>query len=168
MTVKRVPSLLGAAAVLTALALLVLLMPAGSVEPREPLAAANVPAITQSPSEDAAALLSYQEIVGSNMFAADRSPPVSRYVPPELARQQTPRVVNQPAAPRLRLYGVATGPTGAVALIDAEPSIPGAEIYRPGDSVRGYTLEEIADSYVMLVGPTGSLTLPLETSRSRR
>jgi hypothetical protein len=124
--------------------------------------------VTPSPSEDAAALLSYQEIAGANIFAADRSPPTTRYVPPELAPQQATAVTNQPVAPRLRLYGVATGPTGAVALIDAEPSIPGAEIYRPGDSVRGLTLEEIAETYVVLSGPSGSVTLPLETPRSRR
>ena len=168
MTANKVNVLLGIASAVAVLALALFLLPAGSVDPREPLAAANVPAIAQSPSEDAAALLSYQEIVGSNIFAANRSPPASRYVPPELARQQAISTNDQPAAPRLRLYGVATGPTGAVALIDAEPSIPGAEIYRPGDLVRGLTLEEIAETYVVLSGPSGSVTLPLETPRSRR
>jgi len=168
MNARREKVLFGTAGVLTAIAVVTFILPSGSVEPREPMAAANVPTVTASPSEHAAALLSYQEIAGSNIFAADRSPPANRYVPPELASQQPNTTTNQPAAPRLRLYGVATGPMGAVALIDAEPSIPGAEIYRPGDLVRGLVLEEIADTYVVLRGPAGSITLPLETPRSRR
>jgi len=168
MTLRRTNVLYSIAGVLTLAGLAALILPPGSVEPREPFAPVNVPGVTPSPSEDAAALLSYQEIVGSNIFSADRSPPATRYVPPELAAQQPAAAPTQPTAPRFRLYGVATGPTGAVALIDAEPSIPGAEIYRPGDSVRGFTLEEIADTYVVLRGPSGSITLLLETPRSRR
>jgi hypothetical protein len=168
MTPRRTNVLFGSAGALVLLALVAFVIPPGSIEPREPLEPANVPGVTPSPSEDAAALLSYQEIVGSNIFAADRSPPATRYVPPELAAQPTAPVRTQAAPPRLRLYGVATGPSGAVALIDADLSIPGAEIYRLGDSVRDFTLEEIADTYVVLRGPSGSLTLPLETPRSRR
>ncbi len=168
MTPRRVNVLFGVAGALSLLALVAFILPPGSIDPREPLPPASVPAVTPSPSEDAAALLGYQEIVGSNIFAPDRSPPATRYVPPELAAQQTTAVPDRPTAPRLRLYGVATGPTGAVALIDADPSIPGAEIYRLGDSVRDLILEEIADTYVVLGGASGSLTLPLETPRSRR
>lgn len=165
---RRTGVLFGLSGVFSLAALSVLLLPPASVEPREALAPASVPGVTPSPSEDAAALLGYQEIVGANIFSAERTPPATRYVPPELAAARTEAVPDRPAPPRLRLYGVATGPTGAVALIDADPTIPGAEIYRPGDSVRGLTLEEIADTYVVLRGASGSLTLPLETPRGRR
>ncbi len=57
---------------------------------------------------------------------------------------------------------MAAGPTGAVALIDADPSIPGAEIYRPGDRVGIYRLETIADTFVVLIGSGGSRVLTLE------
>ena len=168
MTPRRTTTLYGVASALSLVAFVLLLLPPGSVEPREPLAPVNLPGVTPSPSEDAAALLSYQEIVGTNIFSAGRNPPATRYMPPELAARQTVPVPDRPTAPRFRLYGVATAPTGAVALIDADPSIPGAEIYRPGDSVGSFTLEEIADTYVVLSGASGSLTLPLETPRSRR
>jgi len=167
-TASRTNVLYGASGALALLALVAFVLPARSVEPRDALAPVNVPAVTPSPSEGAAALLSYQEIVGANVFSSGRTPPATRYVPPELAAQQTPAAPERPAAPRFRLYGVATGSTGAVALIDADPTIPGAEIYRLGDPVRGFTLEEIADTYVVLRGASGSLTLPLETPRSRR
>ena len=70
-------------------------------------------------------------------------------------------------APELTLYGLATGPTGAVALIDADPSIPGAEIYRLGDRVGSYRLESIADTLAVLTGSTGRLVLTLDTPRRR-
>ena len=122
------------------------------------------------PSERAAALLTYEEIVRADPFDAARRPPSERYVPPELRASRTPDPPpSQPVAPRLQLFGVATGPTGAVALIDANPSIPGAEIYRIGDRVSVYRLESISDTVVVLRGEAGVRTLRLEslTGRSR-
>ncbi len=127
-------------------------------------------AATADPSERAAALLTYEEIVRADPFDATRQPPSERYVPPELRASQTPdSPPSRPVAPRLQLFGVATGPTGAVALIDANPSIPGAEIYRIGDRVSVYRLESISDTVVVLRGETGIRTLRLEslTGRSR-
>ena len=127
-------------------------------------------AATADPSERAAALLSYEEIVRSDPFDVSRQPPSERYVPPELrASQASDSAPRRPVAPRLQLFGVATGPTGAVALIDANPSIPGAEIYRTGDRVSVYRLESISDTAVVLRGETGVRTLRLEslTGRSR-
>ncbi len=118
------------------------------------------------PSEQAAALLEYERIVQSNVFSRDRSPPEGRYMPPGSEPAVTPPA-RQAAAPRIRLYGVASGPSGAVALIDADRAIPGAEIYRPGDRVGSYLLETVADTFVVLSSPEGSRTLRLELPQGR-
>lgn len=121
------------------------------------------------PGAQASALLTYEEIVRGNPLAADRRPPAERYVPPGLRVAAASQPAAAPEAPRLRLYGVATGPTGGVALIDANPAIPGAEIYRLGDLVSTYRLESISESVVVLRGPGGARTLRLDlpTGRSR-
>ncbi len=121
------------------------------------------------PSQQAAALLTYEQIARADPFDPTREPPAERYVPPELrAARQTTRS-DAPVVPRLQLFGVATGPTGAVALIDANPSIPGAEIYRVGDRVSIYSLESISDTMVVLRNESGVRTLRLAslTGRSR-
>lgn len=125
------------------------------------------PAAEPSGSEQAEALLSYQAIVRANVLSRNRTPPATRYVPPELAEEVAPVRTPTATAPPLRLYGVAVGPTGAVALIDADPSVPGAEVYRPGDSVGDARLISIADTAVVLEGPAGRTVLTLPTSSRR-
>ena len=62
-----------------------------------------------------------------------------RFVPEGLRRDTVPvaRAPRKPAEPSARLFGISRGPGGAVALIDADPDVPGAEVYRIGDTVRG-------------------------------
>lgn len=115
----------------------------------------------------AAALLTYDDIARHNPFDIGRRPPAERYLPPEVRAQQAAPPAGTPAAPRLRLVGVATGPMGAVALIDANPSIPGAEIYRVGDPVGLYRLEAVSDTAVVLRGKEGVRTLRLESLTGR-
>lgn len=117
-----------------------------------------------SGAEQAEALLTYEEIVRANIFSQERTPPAVRYVPPELAAQEVAERPPPPAAPRLRLFGVAVGPTGAVALIDADPNIPGAEVYRVGDRVGDARLVAIEDTSVVLEGPEGRRVLTLPSS----
>ncbi len=100
-----------------------------------------------------------------NVFAEDRRPPRRRYVPPHLAERARAPITR--AAPTLRLYGIAAGERGAVALIDADPAVPGAEIYRQGDRVAAYRLQAIADSFVVLTGPGGQRVVRLETIARR-
>ena len=121
-----------------------------------------------APAKDASTkareLLSFEEIPRMNIFAQDRAAPNARYVPPgQEADRPAARVAPTPSPPRL--FGVASGPTGAVALIDADPSIPGAEIYRVGDRVRNARLIEIADTTVVLEGAAGRTVLRLPRSR---
>lgn len=156
-----------AAAVLALAGLGLRLLPARPALPAAAPVAIAEPAPEPSPSERAQALLIFQEIVQANIFSQDRTAPSERYVPPELAASEpAPGPVR--AAPRLRLFGVAVGPTGAVALIDADPAIPGAEVYREGDLVRGLRLIEIRETAVVLEGDDGRtiLTLPSSDRRS--
>lgn len=120
-----------------------------------------------SPEKDASTkaeeLLSFEEIPRSNVFSRSRTAPTTRYVPPGLeVEQPAPRPV---AVQPPRLFGVASGPNGAVALIDADPGIPGAEIYRVGDRVRDARLIEIADTMVIMEGAGGRTVLRLPSSR---
>jgi len=74
----------------------------------------------------------------------------------------------KPRGPTLRLYGITVGAQGAVALIDADPNIPGAEIYRLGDLVAGARVLAITDSTVTLAEPSGPLVLRLQPAARGR
>ena len=74
----------------------------------------------------------------------------------------------KPADTPARLFGITRGPGGAVAVIDADPAVPGAEIYRVGDQVRGGRVTAIGDSTVVLSRPSGPLVLRLPDAGARR
>jgi len=129
-----------------------------------PITVADVAAgsTTVEPSADPTA---FQAIVTANIFSQDRQPPTERYIPPELQEQAAPPPPAQPTTGfRMRLFGVVVGPTGAVALIDADPRIPGAEVYQVGDAVGDSRLISVSDSAVVLDGPTGRRVLTLPSS----
>ena len=105
----------------------------------------------------------YDAIVAANIFSQDRTAPVVRFLPPGRAAAPT-----KPRGPTLHLYGTTVGPDGAVAIIDADPNIPGAEIYRLGDLVAGARLIAITDSTVTLAEPSGPLVLRLPSAARRR
>lgn len=110
-------------------------------------------------------LADFQAIVSANIFNQDRQPPAERYVPPELREEVAAPPPAQPtSAFRMRLFGVVVGPAGTVALIDADPRIPGAEVYRPGDVVGDSRLISVGDSSVVIEGPTGRRVLSLPSS----
>jgi len=119
-----------------------------------------------TPLADLAPPTSYEAIVAANIFSQTRAPPAVRFSPAGRAA----RGVGAPAPrrPALRLYGTTIGPQGAVALIDADPKIPGAELYRLGDPVAGAPLVAITDSTVTLAQPSGPLVLRLESGPRRR
>lgn len=112
------------------------------------------------PGGTAAALLTYEAIAQASVFSPDRRPSAA-------PRRGAPAHARAGDGAEPRLYGVASGPSGAVALIDADPAIPGAEIYRVGDPVAGYTLVVIADTLVVLDGRPGRRTLRLQTAPRR-
>lgn len=132
------------------------------------MAAAPAPAqVVPTP----AAPRAYDSIITSNVFSSTRSAPAARLVPEGL-RRDTGKAVEKrakPAEPPMRLYGITRSAEGAVVLIDADPAIPGAEVYRVGDQVRGARITAITDSTVVLGRPSGPLVLRLPaTQRDRR
>lgn len=166
MTRQTAGTLYAFAAVLLTAAVALRLVPPVIALPAVPGVDSAVAAPMRDPSAQAAALLSFEAIVRGNMFSADRQAPRERFVPPELQAATATRPPGPPL-PRLQLFGVATGPTGAVALIDANPAIPGAEIYRLGDRVSVYRLESISDTLVVLRGDSGVRRLRLESPSGR-
>lgn len=110
-------------------------------------------------------------ITAGNAFSATRVPPASRFVPEGLRRDTQPVArpkERKPAEFSPRLFGITQGPGGAVALIDADPNVPGAEVYRVGDEVRGGRVTRIGDSTVVLSRPSGTLVLRLPDAGDRR
>ena len=106
----------------------------------------------------------YATIVSTNIFSTDRVPPRVRFTPPGLAARGGP--VHRAA---VRLYGITIGASGtATALIDADPDIPGAEIYHIGDMVAGAPIVAITDSTVVLAQPSGQRVLHLQRSSRRQ
>ena len=118
------------------------------------------PAAGRAPESDSAAIA---EIVAANVFSPARTPPRTRYVPPSLGEVAPldSGVPRAPRAPALRLFGVTITPSGAQALIEADPKVPGAEVYRVGDWVREFELVALTDSTAVLDGPDGQLVLRL-------
>ena len=103
-----------------------------------------------------------QQIVGGNIFSPTRSAPPVRFTPPGVAPAERRAAVTGTAAETpMRRYGTVVGPAGAIALIAADPTIRGAEIYRVGDRVGVRRIDAITDSTVVLSGPAGRLVLRL-------
>ena len=128
--------------------------------------AIRFPASPSAAAEPAPSRLAFQDIVAFNVFSETRSPPRRRYVPPGRASdtaEAKPRPRRRPAAPAYRLFGVVVTPSGRIALIDANPRTPGAELYRVGARIGSYRLRSIAATTVVLDGPTGRHVLRLRT-----
>jgi len=107
----------------------------------------------------------YQPIVEGNILSATRQPPALRTEEDTVQAPAPPPRVE--AAPRYRLVGLIRARDGYMALIDADPNVPGAEVYRLGDRVGPYHLEEANDSSVVLRGPLGTQVLKLDTVPGR-
>ena len=134
---------------------------AGGSAPPIAVAGLTPGATSVDPSADPTA---FQAIVTANIFSQERQPPAERYVPPELQEQAPPPPAQPTSGFRMRLFGVVVGPAGTVALIDADPRIPGAEVYQVGDAVGDARLISVSDSAVVLDGPTGRRVLTLPSS----
>lgn len=106
---------------------------------------------------------SYEAVVAANIFSPTRAAPRVRFTPVGLTGGHPTRPVAR--GPVVQLYGITLGPQGAVALIHADPKIPGAQIYRIGDLVAGARLVAMTDSTVTLAQPSGPLVLRLASPR---
>jgi hypothetical protein len=105
--------------------------------------------------------LAIGQIVSANIFSPERTPPRRRYAPPSATVVQAPSGDTPPAGPPpIRLYGVTLSAAGGgVALIEADPRIPGAELYRSGDKVRAAVLTALSESTAVLDWPDGRQTV---------
>jgi hypothetical protein len=159
-------ALYAAAGGLTLLALATYLVwrpPAGAATSRA--ATVGLPAAAPAPTPVGASgrdSVAIGQIVSTNIFSSDRRPPRQRYVPPTLATSApTPSTDTvRTGPPPVRLYGVTlSGADSGVALIEADPKIPGAELYRIGDLVRGAILTALSESTAVLERDDGSVSV---------
>ncbi|UCC24442.1 MAG: hypothetical protein JSU98_11970 [Gemmatimonadales bacterium] len=157
---------LALAGVLALLALVLRLTPVKAPRaptPVEPgMAGPPSPAAWLEPSADGSL---YAAIVDGNVFSPDRTAP-----PLPSAGTLGAGAAGAPAArpgQRFRLSGLVRGPDGWVALIDADPDLPGAELYQVGDSVGTYLLEQATDSLVVLRRGARTQILRLDTISGR-
>lgn len=125
-------------------------------QPQAAFAAETLP-----PGADAVEADAYGNVIEGNIFSPSREAPAARQQP---SAGETP-LARPPR--RLRLSGIVRGPDGIVALIDADPAIPGAELYRLGDQVGPYRVEEATDSVVVLRGASGTQVLRLDSGPGR-
>lgn len=113
---------------------------------------------------DAPLVESFAVVVDSNMFSPARTAPRLRFRLQPAESAPAPTEPRAPAPPALRVYGITLRFTDSTALIDADPRVPGAEIYRVGDTLPDGTLIlGMTDSTVVVDGARGRRVLRLET-----
>ena len=106
------------------------------------------------------------EVVATNLFSPRRTAPPARYASDTLV---PPPPVPAPMRHVIRLFGIGTTGDGATALLDADPAVPGAEIYHAGDALPGGgRVESIAADHVVIVTSEGRqrLRLPRDLQRA--
>ncbi|MDQ3674130.1 MAG: hypothetical protein M3365_07130 [Gemmatimonadota bacterium] len=150
------------------------LTPSGKTTPPDSaLFESAEPAATAPPNAKSSAAIplpgEFQAVIISNIFAPERAPPRARYRPRGAGEVEgaSPATASR-SSPALRLFGVTLRANGAVALIDADPAVPGAEIYRVGDAIAGGRLVEIGPASVVIERSTGRQVIRLEAERPVR
>lgn len=98
------------------------------------------------------------DLARANPFSPERAPPAVRYAPGGRPR---PHVATTAPRPGFHLVGTFQTASGTVALIDADPATPGAEMYHVGDMVGDSRLISVDDTSVVLQGPLGRRVLRL-------
>lgn len=160
-------ALYGAAAALLLIGLALRLVPASlpAADPLRGVTPAAKPLPVRATTGDVRV---YAPIAAGNVFARTRKPPAVRFVPEGRDAPEPVAAPPRPRQPVFRLYGITVGAEGAVALIDADPKIRGAELYRVGDRIGGAPITAITDSTVVIGRKGGPLVLRLPTARRPR
>jgi hypothetical protein len=142
-------ALYGAAAAFFLIGVAVRLAPASLPSPDR---APGLPVVTKPlPTRVMASNVSlYAPIASGNVFTQSRKAPLVRFVPEGRKMPEPLATPVRRREPVFRLYGITVGAEGAVAVIDADPKVRGAELYRLGDSVGGSPITAITDSTVVI------------------
>jgi hypothetical protein len=157
-------ALYGAAAALALAGLVLRLAPAGmpDIGPAPALPAAAQPTEVRVSPGNAS---SYTQIAAGNVFSRTRKAPTVRFVPEGRAGQEPAAAPPpKPRQPVYRLFGITVNADGAIALIDADPKVRGAELYRVGDRIGGAVITAITDSTVVIRRAGGPLILRLRSA----
>ena len=130
--------------------------------PDVPAKAPGLPTVTRAPSEALNATGLAAVVVSTNLFSPRRSAPGVRFGDSTPA---PPPVPTPPSRPIMGLFGIGTSGGQATALIDADPGVPGAEIYHVGDALPGGgRVVRIADDHVVIDTPEGRQRLRLRSA----
>lgn len=161
----------GVATVATLGGIAAMLWPASArVAPLPP----TVPEVGEAPALMVATAAA-EEVVLANVFAEGRTPPPTRYQPPDLTEESADGMMAAPpdmmpgmspdsaalAGEVPRLFGTVVSPTGPRALLQLSFAT-GPRLYGAGDRDGGYTVLAIDPGVVVLRGPGGRRTLRLE------
>jgi len=153
---RRTVVLYAVAAVFALMGLAFRLLPPRIESPSLPPAVAVSPVpeiVPQTPAQG--------DLARANPFSPRRAPPAVRYAPAGTGTRRPGVSAGTAPGRGPRLVGTLQTPAGTVALIDADPATPGAEMYRTGDAVGDSRLVSMDDSSVVLVGPHGRRVLRL-------
>lgn len=167
-------SLLLSAAALALVAVIFSLTPASPGIANERMSAASTPLSppTVTPADPALA----EDVVLANVFSARRSPPTSRYSPPDAVMDTAGGMVEMPtdapgadAAPAGTplLLGTVVGAQGTQALLQLDPYAGQPRLYSVGDRDAGFRVVSISPRSAVLVGPQGRVTVRLGPEEER-
>lgn len=114
------------------------------------------------------------EIIVASLFAPDRTPPSSRYLP-EGATSDSSGVMSvpgstaamSPAAFEPLLFGTMVRSSGSVALVQFSMTQPAPRLVRVGDRDGEWHVVSISPREVVVNGPAGRITLRLPTEEAR-
>jgi hypothetical protein len=132
--------------------------------------------VVPSPGADPAIA---EDIAMANVFAASRTPPPTRFVPPEFSGDSATGAIAEPMPEAAmageyepgdevpRLYGTVVGPEGPKALLHLDPATTFPRLYTVGDADGGYRVVSIVPRAVVLRGPRGRVTLRLDPEEDR-
>lgn len=171
---RRLRPILLAIAVLSALAgvAFLALPPALGGVPAEPIPSDGKPVMPQLQPGNAALA---EDLVLANAFSPRRSPPTSRYTPPEASLDSSGGMLadslpgdpsESPVAAPL-LLGTVVGAQGRLALLQLDPFAGAPRLYAEGERDGGYRVVSVAPRAVVLAGPRGRLTLRLDPQEER-
>jgi hypothetical protein len=115
-----------------------------------------------------------EEIVIANIFDATRTPPSSRYTPPEIADTVAGALAEAlmmdttaVGAGGPQLFGTLVGGDGARALLQFDVADTAPRLYGVGERAHGYRVVSIAPREVVLSGPAGRVVLRLPPEEER-